>query len=101
MSTLRTTTTTTTAPNVIDLDSRRPQTRSRDTCAACERARGIGTGECYPHRLDSLATRLRRHVDRHDGQLLTPTVDVAETIADALTVLDRITAESLTVRRAR
>lgn len=82
-----------TAP-VISLDSQRLKRRPAPGCQRCE-ARTDGT-RCFPHQLDALAVRLRTERAEHEGELLIPADDLAETWAEALAVLDGITAECLT-----
>lgn len=79
---------------VISLDSQRRKRRPAAGCQRCE-ARDDGT-RCYPHQLEALAIRLREDRAEHEGELLIPADDLAETWADALAVLDGITAECLT-----
>ncbi len=82
-----------TAP-VISLDSQRLKRRPAPGCIRCE-ARSDGV-RCYPHQLEALAIRLRSDRADHADELLIPADDLAETWAEALTVLDGITAECLT-----
>ncbi|MCH1867078.1 hypothetical protein [Nocardioides sp. CFH 31398] len=49
--------------------------------------------DCPPHRLASLAARLRESSDAQAGELLIPAQAFADVIDDALEVLDRIVAD--------
>ncbi len=80
---------------VISLASRRPQPRTRETCGACSRGADGRIRECYPHRLDSLAARLRLDLLDGEGELLVSRERFAGALVDALTVLDGITGECL------
>lgn len=73
--------------------ARRGDQLRAETCPTCARRRD---GCCHPHRLEILADRLRADLDACGPALLIPAADVAEVLADALTVLDGITAECLT-----
>lgn len=78
---------------VISLDSRRrPQRHGAETCPACARKRD---GECFPHRLDSLARRLTLEAEATTGELLIDRDTFVRTIADALAVIATITDECL------
>lgn len=82
-----------TAP-IVDLASQRLKRRPAPGCTRCEH-RTDGT-RCFPHQLEALAIRLRSDQADHAGELLIAADDLAETWADALAVLDGITAECLT-----
>lgn len=80
---------------VISLDSRRPQPTTAATCPACQYRRD--GSECYPHRLDSLAGRLRGHFNSTAAELLVDRALLATALTDAIAVLDGITHECLPV----
>ncbi len=81
-----------TAP-IVDLDSQRLKRRPAPGCTRCDHR--TDSTRCFPHQLDALATRLRADRADHAGELLIPAQDLAETWADALAVLDGITAECI------
>ena len=74
--------------------SRRGDQLRRGGCSNCA-SRSDGQ-LCYPHRLDSLADRLRNDLAATRDELLVPSSAVAESLADALAVLNGITDECLT-----
>lgn len=80
---------------VIDLASRRPQPRSRETCHACRSDADGVLVECYPHRLDSLARRVRVDLQFAENELLIPAGEVAGRLTDVLDVIGTITDECL------
>lgn len=63
--------------------------------SVCSRGADGRIRECYPHRLDSLAARLRLDLLATEGELLISRERFASVLADALTVLDGITGECL------
>lgn len=77
---------------VIDLDSRRPKPLERH--CGCQPGR-----QCYPHRLDTLAARLRAHLDDQEGELLVTLKTHETVVAGVLEVLDGITNECLSADR--
>lgn len=79
---------------VIPFSRRRSDQLRAEGCQACAcRADGA---LCYPHRLSTLADRLREDQAATARELLVSATDVAEVLADALAVLDGITTECLT-----
>jgi hypothetical protein len=80
---------------VISLASRRAQPRTRETCTSCSRDADGGIRECYPHRLDTLARRVRVELLTTEGELLVPRETSAACLGDVLAVLESITDECL------
>jgi hypothetical protein len=80
---------------VVDLASRRAQPRTRETCHACRRGTDGSIVECYPHRLDTLARRVRVELLTTEGELLVPRETSAACLGDVLAVLESITDECL------
>ncbi|MCD4525233.1 hypothetical protein [Nocardioides sp. cx-173] len=80
---------------VIDLASRRAQPRTRETCRTCRRGTDGSILECYPHRLDSLADRVRYDLLSTQGELLIDRETLADRLTDVLHVLETITDECL------
>lgn len=69
--------------NVVSLAGRRAAREAHATCPGC-----TADQLCYPHRLDSAASRLR---EAGDGVLLVS----ADALDDVLAVIDGITSECL------
>ena len=87
--------------DVISLASRRPQPPGRGDCPGCRRGADGKIRERYPHRLDSLASRLQAHLDHNAGELLIPREELEDAVADAFAVIDSINAHCLPEHQPR